>query len=194
MRAGSRNRLKARTRPELGGARSCALIHSSLAAPGCADEILTCVRSSGRPVSRRRRHTAGYRGAARSGRRPAGAGDALAEAERKLDGALALISGRPLDELDRLFGPLRLRARAVHGAEVRFDPNAAPIPSPADDGAAGVVVDGADGRAQRIPGNVRREQALQLRRPLPPSARSGGLLARGGHAARRGRAARLPSR
>jgi trehalose 6-phosphate phosphatase len=43
----------------------------------------------------------------------------LAGAERRLDGALALISGRPIAALDRLFAPLRLRASGVHGAEMR---------------------------------------------------------------------------
>ena len=56
--------------------------------------------------------------------------DALARTERKLDGALALISGRPIEELDRLFAPLRLRASGVHGAQVRFDPRAAPREAP----------------------------------------------------------------
>jgi trehalose 6-phosphate phosphatase len=34
-------------------------------------------------------------------------------------GALALISGRPLEELDRIFAPLRLPAIGGHGAELR---------------------------------------------------------------------------
>ena len=36
------------------------------------------------------------------------------------DGALALVSGRPLADLDRLFAPLKLPAIGGHGAEMRF--------------------------------------------------------------------------
>ncbi len=45
--------------------------------------------------------------------------DDLAAAELALGGALALVSGRPIAELDRLFAPLRLCASGVHGAEIR---------------------------------------------------------------------------
>jgi len=48
----------------------------------------------------------------------------LAAAERALGGALALVSGRPIAELDRLFAPLRLSASGVHGAEIRRRPDA----------------------------------------------------------------------
>ncbi len=51
---------------------------------------------------------------------------ALARAEERLCGAVALISGRTIDEIDRLFSPLRLRASGVHGAEMRFDPEEEP--------------------------------------------------------------------
>jgi trehalose 6-phosphate phosphatase len=47
----------------------------------------------------------------------------LAAAERVLGGALALVSGRPIAELDRLFAPLCLAASGVHGAEWRREPN-----------------------------------------------------------------------
>ena len=46
----------------------------------------------------------------------------LATAERALSGALALVSGRPVAELDRLFAPLRFAAAGVHGAELRRNP------------------------------------------------------------------------
>jgi len=61
---------------------------------------------------------------------PPGLVATLERTERKLAGALALISGRPIDELDSLFRPLRLRASGVHGAEMRFDPDLPPISAP----------------------------------------------------------------
>ena len=39
-----------------------------------------------------------------------------------LGGAVALVSGRAIADIDGLFAPLRLRASGVHGAEMRFDP------------------------------------------------------------------------
>jgi trehalose 6-phosphate phosphatase len=49
----------------------------------------------------------------------------LAAAEAVLDGALALVSGRPIADLDQLFAPLRLAASGVHGAELRRRPDGA---------------------------------------------------------------------
>ncbi len=62
---------------------------------------------------------------------PAGIVTTLARADRKLAGSLALISGRPISDLDRLFEPLRLRASGVHGAEFRFEPDGPVTPTPA---------------------------------------------------------------
>jgi trehalose 6-phosphate phosphatase len=54
----------------------------------------------------------------------------LAAAEAKTGGALALISGRTIADLDRLFAPLRLRAAGVHGAEMRLGPDDPASPGP----------------------------------------------------------------
>jgi trehalose 6-phosphate phosphatase len=64
---------------------------------------------------------------------PSGLIATLAGAERKLAGALALISGRSIDNIDRLFTPLRLRVSGVHGAEIRFDPDGSAARSVAGD-------------------------------------------------------------
>jgi len=53
---------------------------------------------------------------------PEGLVGTLARAMRKLHGALALVSGRTIDEIDRLFAPLRVRASGVHGAQIRVEP------------------------------------------------------------------------
>jgi trehalose 6-phosphate phosphatase len=45
--------------------------------------------------------------------------DLLARLRAVLDGAVALVSGRPIVELDRLFGPHRWAAAGVHGLERR---------------------------------------------------------------------------
>jgi trehalose 6-phosphate phosphatase len=58
---------------------------------------------------------------------PEGLVSCLARVKSALGGALALVSGRTLSDLDRLFRPLRLRASGVHGAEVRFDPMASVV-------------------------------------------------------------------
>ena len=53
--------------------------------------------------------------------------DALLESLRRLfdltGGAVALVSGRPIADLDRLFSPLRLPSVGGHGAEMRLDEN-----------------------------------------------------------------------
>jgi len=61
---------------------------------------------------------------------PEGLGETIARLERLFGGALAIVTGRTLADLDRLFFPLRTRAAGVHGAEMRFDPNAAAIETP----------------------------------------------------------------
>lgn len=50
---------------------------------------------------------------------PSGLPDLLRALHDFLGGALALVSGRPIATLDRLFAPLRLPAAGQHGAELR---------------------------------------------------------------------------
>src|SRR5688500_6277079 len=47
--------------------------------------------------------------------------DVLAVLHGRLDGALALVSGRRLTQLDELFSPLKLPAVGLHGLERRED-------------------------------------------------------------------------
>lgn len=50
---------------------------------------------------------------------PRGLTRALNNVAASLDGALALISGRKIEDLDQLFCPLHLPAAGLHGAEIR---------------------------------------------------------------------------
>lgn len=54
---------------------------------------------------------------------PAGLSSTLAHLQRTLGGALAILTGRKIDEVDRLLAPARLAAAGVHGAELRLNPN-----------------------------------------------------------------------
>lgn len=47
----------------------------------------------------------------------------LAKLQECTGGAIALVSGRPLSDIDLIFAPLRLSAVGGHGAEVRPSPN-----------------------------------------------------------------------
>lgn len=49
--------------------------------------------------------------------------DTLQRLWRRLDGALAFVSGRPLADIDRIFAPVKLPAVGGHGAEIRFKPD-----------------------------------------------------------------------
>lgn len=50
--------------------------------------------------------------------------DDLSRLRDRCGGALALVSGRTLDDIDKLFAPLKLPAAGAHGTQVRPDPNA----------------------------------------------------------------------
>jgi trehalose 6-phosphate phosphatase len=47
----------------------------------------------------------------------------LAKLHERTGGAIALVSGRPLSDIDLIFAPLRLSAVGGHGAEIRPSPN-----------------------------------------------------------------------
>jgi trehalose 6-phosphate phosphatase len=53
-------------------------------------------------------------------RTPAWVVPTLRRLQRSLDGALALLSGRPLTQLDAFLSPLKLPAAGVHGVERRL--------------------------------------------------------------------------
>ena len=57
----------------------------------------------------------------------------LGKVSDALDGALALISGRRVADLDAIFFPLRLRCAGVHGGERRNEPDMAPPPAASED-------------------------------------------------------------
>ncbi len=51
----------------------------------------------------------------------------LARLNEMTEGAVALVSGRPLDDIDVIFSPLQLAAIGGHGAEVRAVPGTEPV-------------------------------------------------------------------
>lgn len=59
---------------------------------------------------------------------PAQLRQTLARLEELTSGALALVSGRSIDDIDVIFSPLRLAAIGVHGAEMRVAGDAAVRP------------------------------------------------------------------
>lgn len=85
--------------------------------------------------------------------------DALAALQRRLDGALALVSGRPLAQLDQLFAPLHLPAAGLHGLEQRgADTTASPDP-PA---ALRAIRDQAEAIASQYPGALIEDKGAAL--------------------------------
>lgn len=94
----------------------------------------------------------------------------LSALSRRLDGALALVSGRTLASLDELFAPLRLPAAGLHGLERRHgDLLISPPAAPAD---LSDVLDEARRIAARHPGALVEDKnpAIALHWRAQPSA------------------------
>lgn len=91
---------------------------------------------------------------------PPGLIDSLQAVHERLGGALALISGRPLAQLDTLFAPLRLPAAGLHGLQVRGREQA----SLADDAPPelAAVLAGARALAARFPGSLIEDKGTAL--------------------------------
>jgi trehalose 6-phosphate phosphatase len=65
--------------------------------------------------------------------------DILGALHGYLGGAVALVSGRPIADLDRLFAPLRLPAAGQHGAELRATAGSKIVETPPSPGLAEVI-------------------------------------------------------
>lgn len=63
---------------------------------------------------------------------PASLKHTLAKLRDRLGGALCLVSGRPVEDLDAFLDPLRLAIVGGHGAEVRLTPGGETINAPVD--------------------------------------------------------------
>jgi trehalose 6-phosphate phosphatase len=95
----------------------------------------------------------------------------LARLAQRLDGAIALVSGRPLAGLDRMFAPLRMPAAGLHGLELR---NGELLkPSPGVPAALAGIHDEAMAIAVAYPGAVVEDKgpALGLHWRAAPAAR-----------------------
>lgn len=82
---------------------------------------------------------------------------------QRLDGALALVSGRPLAQLDALFRPLALPAAGLHGLEYRIHPRL-PCPPPHQSPAQSLapLLHKARDIAQRHPGAVVEDKGVTV--------------------------------
>ena len=85
---------------------------------------------------------------------------ALAALQQHLDGAVALVSGRPLVQLDRLFAPLQLPAAGLHGLEWRSGAHHVDVP-PAPT-ALRALLDDAEALVAGYPGAVVEDKGATL--------------------------------
>src|SRR5262244_3387157 len=85
----------------------------------------------------------------------------LESAWQALEGAMALVSGRAIADLDRLFAPLRLPAAGQHGIELRLDPEGEAEIMPAR-AIAPVLKEGVEAVARRHPGVELEDKGMTL--------------------------------
>lgn len=88
--------------------------------------------------------------------------DLLARLRAAFDGAVALVSGRPIVELDRLFGPHRWTAAGVHGLERRDSSERWHSRGGFDVAAIAQARERLLQLAQRLPGTVLEDKGIAL--------------------------------
>ncbi|MEE7559897.1 trehalose-phosphatase, partial [Xanthomonas sp. Kuri4-2] len=88
--------------------------------------------------------------------------ESLGRLSDRLGGAVALVSGRPLDQLDRLFAPMQLPAAGLHGHQLRGEASArAAIPQDTGDWLHGLHQRAAH-LAQAHPGILVEDKGVSL--------------------------------
>jgi trehalose 6-phosphate phosphatase len=98
-----------------------------------------------------------------------------------LDGALALVSGRRIDTLDRMFAPALFPAAGLHGLERRLDDDIVVLPVPENDAIGAVHADALQALAP-FPGALVEDKGLALAlhwRAAPEAAASAQAFAEG---------------
>lgn len=85
----------------------------------------------------------------------------LAVLQQRLDGALALVSGRPLEQIDRLFSPLCLPAAGQHGHQLRHAGRRLTQPAPPRAWLQGVRLRAAE-LARSLPGLLVEDKGIGL--------------------------------
>ena len=108
---------------------------------------------------------------------PEDLGALLQSAWQALEGALALVSGRAIGDLDRLFAPLRLPAAGQHGIELRLEPDGEAAIMPARP-VGPALKSAVEALALKRPGVELEDKGMTLAVHYRAAPRSGGLLAR----------------
>jgi trehalose 6-phosphate phosphatase len=88
--------------------------------------------------------------------------DLLARLRTVLDGAVALVSGRPIVDLDRLFGPHRWAAAGVHGLERRDSQGRWHSQNGSDVATVAQARDRLKLLADRLPGTILEDKGLSV--------------------------------